>query len=380
MARPQKTGLDYFPLDVGFYRDIKVRKLMRSNGGGKALAVYTVLLCNIYENGYYMVWDDEDVPFMLSEILGFEEGTIHEVIKFCLSIGLLDKEMFTSHHILTSRSIQSRYLAAVRRRVRDVSDLPFIYAELLSETGFMSTETEFFNTETPNMSPESTLNKKKVNDKSSLRSDSSTPSTPTSRVREEVKKELMSAETGFPHTETPFMQDGKVEVDKAVEWLKKQRNWLLQMQQLHGIHAARIQQWLDLFVNECNCRGKQEHETLSDVMQHFNDWLKYKIDPRRKKEKKNGGEGIPDVSKDYRKQWMKCLAELCQSVPPEEAAQTFSLMRFESFDPKTATLIIQVPTNDVYERLENDHVKTMGKFIIKYFGKARLSYRIFGSK
>ena len=76
MARPQKTGLDYFPLDVGFYRDVKVRKLMRSNGGGKALAVYVVLLCNIYENGYYMVWDDDDVPFMLSEILGFEEGTI----------------------------------------------------------------------------------------------------------------------------------------------------------------------------------------------------------------------------------------------------------------------------------------------------------------
>lgn len=134
MARPQKTGLDYFPLDVGFYRDIKVRKLMRSNGGGKALVVYVVLLCNIYENGYYMVWDD-DVPFMLSEILGFEEGTIHEVIKFCLSVGLLDKDMFTRHSILTSRSIQSRYLAAVKRRVRDVSDLPFTYPDLLSKKG-----------------------------------------------------------------------------------------------------------------------------------------------------------------------------------------------------------------------------------------------------
>ena len=160
MARPQKTGLDYFPLDVGFYRDIKVRKLMRSNGGGKALAVYVVLLCNIYENGYYMVWDD-DVPFMLSEILGFEEGTIHEAIKFCLSVGLLDKEMFNSAHVLTSRSIQSRYLAAVRRRVRDVSDLPFIYPELLSETGFLSAETELSNAERPLMPAQSARNKKK---------------------------------------------------------------------------------------------------------------------------------------------------------------------------------------------------------------------------
>ena len=378
MARPQKTGLDYFPLDVGFYRDVKVRKLMRSNGGGKALAVYVVLLCNIYENGYYMVWDDDDVPFMLSEILGFEEGTIHEAIKFCLSIGLLDKELFTSQHILTSRSIQSRYLTAVKRRVRDVSDLPYIYADLLSETEFMSTETGLLHTETPFVPPESTHNKKKVNDKSSLRSDSS-PSSPTSRVRENGKNGLMPTETVFMHTETPFLPDEKVGVRKAVEWLKQQRDWLLQMQQFHGIHAASIQQWLDLFVNECNCRGKQEHETLSDVMQHFNDWLKYKVDPRRKKEKKEGRDGNSDESLDYRKRWLKCLAELIQSVPPEEAAKTFSLMRFESFDPKTATLIIQVPTYNVYERLENNHVKTMGKFITKYFGNAKLSYRIVGS-
>jgi hypothetical protein len=375
MARPQKTGLDYFPLDVGFYRDVKVRKLMRSNGGGKALAVYVVLLCNIYENGYYMVWDDDDVPFMLSEILGFEEGTIHEAIKFCLSIGLLDKELFTSQHILTSRSIQSRYLTAVKRRVRDVSDLPYIYADLLSETEFMSTETGLLHTETPFVPPESTQNKKKVNDKSSLRSDSS-PSSPTSRVRENGKNGLMPTETVFMHTETPFLPDEKVGVRKAVEWLKQQRDWLLQMQQFHGIHAARIQQWLDLFVNECACRGKKEHESLSDVMQHFNDWLKYKTDPRRKGEKKNGRNDTPNVPMDYQKQWMKCLAELCQSVSPEEAARTFGLMRFESFDTKAAVLLIQLPSNDVFERLEKDHVQTLSRLITKYFGNCKLKYRI----
>ena len=117
---------------------------------------------------------------------------------------------------------------------------------------------------------------------------------------------------------------------------------------------------------------------ICEILKHFNDWLKYKVDPRRKKEKKEGRDGNTDVSLDYRKRWLKCHAELIQSVPPEEAAKTFSLMRFESFDPKTATLLIQVPTNDVYERLENDHVKTMGKFITKYFGNARLSYRIVG--
>ena len=159
----------------------------------------------------------------------------------------------------------------------------------------------------------------------------------------------------------------KAEVRKAAEWLKQQRKWLLQMQQLHGIHAASIRQWLDLFVNECNCRGKQEHESLSDVMQHFNDWLKIKNGQRRKNTKKNGMNDTPNEPPDYRKQWMKCLAELCQSVSPEEASQTFSLMRFESFDPKKGVLIVQVPTNEVYERLEGNYVLQLGKFIAKYF-------------
>ena len=132
MARPQKIGLDYFPLDVNFYGDIKIRRLMRNNGGGKAAFVYITLLCKIYESGYYMAWDD-DMSFMLSDITGFEEGMIRESIKSCLQFGLLDKDLFDSHAILTSKGIQSRYLSATRRRVETVSKLPYIYPELLDE-------------------------------------------------------------------------------------------------------------------------------------------------------------------------------------------------------------------------------------------------------
>ena len=89
--------------------------------------------------------------------------------------------------------------------------------------------------------------------------------------------------------------------------------------------------------------------------------------------------GTPNEPPDYRKQWIKCLTELCQSVSPEEAKQTFSLMRFESFDPKEGLLIVQVPTNEVYEKLEGNYVSQLGKFIAKYFGKARLAYRIIKS-
>ena len=116
MARPTKRGLDYFPLDVHFYNDIKVRKLIRSQGG-KAVAIYTLLLCFIYENGY-CVSGDKDFVFFISEILGFEETYIQQVINNCVSLGLLDKDMFEKEGVLTSRSIQERYLA-VRRLARN---------------------------------------------------------------------------------------------------------------------------------------------------------------------------------------------------------------------------------------------------------------------
>lgn len=189
----------------------------------------------------------------------------------------------------------------------------------------------------------------------------------------------MSAENEFLSTETPFMPDEKIEVSKAVVWLKQQRRWLLQMQQLHGINAAAIQRWLDLFDNECTCRGKQEHDSLSDVMQHFNDWLKIKTDRGRKTAKKEAKrENDPPGPPDYQKRWTMCQAELCQSVSPEEAAQTYALMRYELFNPKENYILIQVPSNEVFERLESNCVETLSLFINKYFGNCRLKYRITG--
>lgn len=121
MARPIKKGLDYFSLDVNFYNDIKIRKIVRRKGG-EALSVYTVLLCNIYEKGYYLEWSD-DVPFLISEATGFEEDKVKSFILYCIEIGLFDKEMFDAHHVITSLSIQKRYSAicALTKRKFDPS-------------------------------------------------------------------------------------------------------------------------------------------------------------------------------------------------------------------------------------------------------------------
>lgn len=107
MARIAKSGIEYFPFDIDFFQDIRIRKLIKRQGG-KAVTVYALLLCLIYKNGYYMQWDDE-LPFIGSEMSGFDEAYVSEVIKTCLSLGLFDKNLYDTEQVLTSKGIQVRY-------------------------------------------------------------------------------------------------------------------------------------------------------------------------------------------------------------------------------------------------------------------------------
>lgn len=107
MARIAKLGLEYFPFDIDFFQDIRIRKLIKRQGG-KAVTVYALLLCLIYKNGYYLQWDEE-LPFIGSELSGFDEAYISEVIKTCLTLGLFDKGVFEEEKVLTSKGIQVRY-------------------------------------------------------------------------------------------------------------------------------------------------------------------------------------------------------------------------------------------------------------------------------
>lgn len=132
MGRNKKIGLDYFPFDIDFFQDLRIRKLIKYQGG-KAVTVYALLLCNIYKQGYYMRWDEE-LPFFVSEQTGFEEAYIREVIKCCLVIGLFSKELYDSEKILTSKGIQERYqkICDLCRRNNEIYEYNIISSEDIS--------------------------------------------------------------------------------------------------------------------------------------------------------------------------------------------------------------------------------------------------------
>lgn len=145
MGRKRKVGLEYFPMDVDMFQDIKIRKLIRRQGG-KAVTVYTLLLCFIYKSGYY-IGGDEELPFIISEQTGFDEAYIQEVIKSCFSLGLFNREMYEAHTIITSASIQYRYkkICADCKRVCRIDEYNLISSE---EKGITSEEMQISSEET----------------------------------------------------------------------------------------------------------------------------------------------------------------------------------------------------------------------------------------
>lgn len=116
MARPRKTGIDYFPLDCDFFSDRKT-KILKSRYGADGIAIYLFLLCEIYKNGYYIIVDD-DFYYIVADDLNMSHDKVKQVLTFLLERSMFDKQLFQSDAVLTSTGIQKRFQFAVKERAK----------------------------------------------------------------------------------------------------------------------------------------------------------------------------------------------------------------------------------------------------------------------
>jgi len=130
MANRAKTGLEYFPLEVTLFSDIKCRKMIRKYGSD-AITLYIYLLCRIYEDGYYIELD-EDLLFFAAETLKLDEDLVNEMLNFMLKIGIFDENLAKKEKLLTSKGIQIRYfeIAKISRRKKSVEKFSLINVQL----------------------------------------------------------------------------------------------------------------------------------------------------------------------------------------------------------------------------------------------------------
>lgn len=115
MVQPIKEGLDYFPMDVSFLGDVKVRRV-RMACGMEAVGILVYLLGLIYQDhGYYEQWDKE-LCFLTAMELYLSEEVVEKVVQKAAQVGFFDEELLAEQGILTSSGIQSRFLTATRKR------------------------------------------------------------------------------------------------------------------------------------------------------------------------------------------------------------------------------------------------------------------------
>ena len=251
MGRNKKNGLDYFPFDIDLFQDIRIRKLIKYQSG-KAVTVYTLLLCIIYKDGYYMRWDKE-LPFIISEQTGFEEAYILEVINSCLKLGLFHNELYVSDGILTSKGIQERYkkICDLCRRNSEISEFSLIS----SEEKIISSE------EKPINSAKSTQSKSKVKKKKELLSSES------NKKNEPKGSPLTPSHPGFnPDLVEKPLDECKKILEANIAWIET-----VCMQQY--ISTSQFKDYLDEFFKDMACRDVGM-KSPKDARSHFASWLR----------------------------------------------------------------------------------------------------------
>ena len=105
MARPNKMGLDYFPFDIDFFEDEKIVAIS-GEFGIKGEIVAIKLLCAIYKNGYFILWNDLMKFKLLKNLPGVSSELLDSIMNRLVLWGFFDKDLFDSMGVLTSAGIQ----------------------------------------------------------------------------------------------------------------------------------------------------------------------------------------------------------------------------------------------------------------------------------
>lgn len=117
MARPQKNGVDYFPMDTGFFVDKKI-KLLKGEFGACGLLIVLSTFCRVYStNGYYASFDDDDAILTADELgCGITPNLVREVVQGSVKRSVFDEGVFNQFGVLTSPGIQRRFIRAASKR------------------------------------------------------------------------------------------------------------------------------------------------------------------------------------------------------------------------------------------------------------------------
>lgn len=267
MARPNKTGLDYFPLDVDFFADEKIAAISGEFGIKGEITVIK-LLCAVYRNGYFILWNEPLKYKLLRDLPGVSPELIDQIVNRLVRWGFFDESLFDSVKVLTSRGIQKRFFSITRRR-----GLPHDAKYLLAENGCTGViddnnpaATELLTAKTP----QSKVKKRII-------------STTTTTAREDLDDSNDSVndfsatpEKGCAEKVPPQVPPGTcslVPIDELAAWMKSETVWIEHLCMNKHKDQEYIKRRIDEFVVNCDSYGETAKDK-GDCKKHFVNWLR----------------------------------------------------------------------------------------------------------
>lgn len=265
-----KTGLNYYNVDTDRYMDIRIRRLVKDHGC-RGLAVYDYLLCEVYRvQGCFVVWD-EVTAFNVAEYLGLKESNVLEIVRYCGAVGLFDKELL-SRGIITSASIQRRYLEMCNRSKRKIAEIP--------------EECRIIPEESPETPEVWTQRKKERNISSST---TTTARENLDDSEDSVNDFSATPEKGCAEKVPPQVPPGTyslVPIAELAAWMKSETVWLEAFCINNRKDPEYIKRKIDEFAAHCANNGDTAKDK-GDCKRHFNNWLR-KVEQHPKNNYTNG--------------------------------------------------------------------------------------------
>lgn len=243
MPRPLKVGLDYFPLDVNFFSNKKIKALRRAFGA-TGIAVYLNILCRVYSSGYYYRFtSEEDLVADIAEDVSngrFRSviACVADVIRHLIENGIIDKTFYERDLVITGKAMQEQYALSASKAKRKIDFGIYQLVDVLPtipENKVSSEETPVNSEETPvnsEFSTQSKVNKNKENITLQQQTDT--------RARDGEIEPIPNALDVLAYFSKYGIEDGdqidrfisynnKREWDCLPDWKKAARQWMRQI-------------------------------------------------------------------------------------------------------------------------------------------------------
>lgn len=265
MARPNKTGLDYFPFDVDFFADEKIAAIS-GEFGIKGEITVVKLLCAVYRNGYFILWNEPLKYKLLRDLPGVSSELIDQIVNRLVRWGFFDEGLFDSVKVLTSRGIQKRYFSITRRRGIQKNDEYILGDDSTSGVIDVKNEVaaELLTSKTP-----------QIKEKKRIISTTTTARENSNDSQDSVKDIDATPEKGCAE-KVPPTPEGTVEyirINELASWMKSQTAWLEAFCMNNHMDTEAVKSRIDEFEAHCIDNGETAKDKR-DCMRHFNNWMR----------------------------------------------------------------------------------------------------------